>query len=189
MNEIRRCAWCGDDPLYVAYHDREWGRPERDDQKLFEMLLLEGAQAGLSWITILRKREGYRAAFHGFDPAKVAAMTDDDVERLMQDPGIVRNRLKIQSAIRNAKVFLRMQREHGSFADWLWAHVDGKPILRRRDDARVPASTELSDRISKALKKAGMNFVGSTVVYAYLQACGVVNDHLSGCFLHPDPGG
>ncbi|WP_047248254.1 DNA-3-methyladenine glycosylase I [Chromobacterium subtsugae] len=185
MNETQRCAWCGDDALYVAYHDQEWGRPERDDRKLFEMLILEGAQAGLSWITILRKREGYRAAFHGFHPEKVAAMDEDDVERLMQNPGIVRNRLKIRSAIRNAKVFLQMQREHGSFADWLWGHVDGQPILRRRDDERVPASTELSDHISKELKKAGMNFVGSTVVYAYLQACGVVNDHLAGCFLHP----
>ncbi|AOZ52619.1 DNA-3-methyladenine glycosylase I [Chromobacterium vaccinii] len=184
MNETQRCPWCGDDPLYIAYHDEEWGRPERDDRKLFEMLILEGAQAGLSWITILKKREGYRAAFHGFHPEKVAAMTDDDVERLMQNPAIVRNRLKIHSAIRNAKVFLRMQQEHGSFADWLWAHVDGKPILRRRGDERVPASTELSDLISKALKKAGMNFVGSTVIYAYLQACGVVNDHLPGCFLH-----
>ncbi|MBK0415637.1 DNA-3-methyladenine glycosylase I [Chromobacterium haemolyticum] len=183
-----RCAWCGDDPLYVAYHDEEWGRPERDDRKLFEMLILEGAQAGLSWITILRKRDGYRRAFHGFDPAKVAAMDDGDVERLMQDASIVRNRLKIRSAIRNAKVFLQMQQQHGSFADWLWAHVDGRPILRRRDDERVPASTELSDRVSKALKKAGMNFVGSTVIYAYLQACGVVNDHMSACFLRPDRG-
>ncbi|PTU70835.1 DNA-3-methyladenine glycosylase I [Chromobacterium haemolyticum] len=183
-----RCAWCGDDPLYVAYHDEEWGCPEHDDRKLFEMLILEGAQAGLSWITILRKRDGYRRAFHGFDPFKVAAMDDSDVERLMQDAGIVRNRLKIQSAIRNAKVFLQMQRQHGSFADWLWAHVDGRPILRRRDDERVPASTELSDRVSKALKKAGMNFVGSTVIYAYLQACGVVNDHMSACFRHPDRG-
>lgn len=183
-----RCAWCGDDPLYVAYHDQEWGRPERDDSKLFEMLILEGAQAGLSWITILRKREGYRRAFHGFDPVKVAAMDEADVERLMQDAGIVRNRLKIRSAIRNAKVFLQMQRQHGSFAGWLWAHVDGRPLLRRHDDERVPASTDLSDRVSKALKKAGMNFVGSTVIYAYLQACGVVNDHMSDCFLCPDRG-
>ncbi|AXE31419.1 DNA-3-methyladenine glycosylase I [Chromobacterium phragmitis] len=185
MTDAPRCPWCGDDPLYVDYHDTEWGRPERDDRKLFEMLVLEGAQAGLSWITILRKREGYRAAFHNFDPAKVAAMSDNDAERLMQNPGIVRNRLKIHSAIRNAKVFMRMQREHGSFADWLWAHVDGQPIVRQRDDERVPASTELSDRISKELKKAGMNFVGSTVIYAYLQACGVVNDHLPDCYLHP----
>ncbi|OHX19127.1 DNA-3-methyladenine glycosylase I [Chromobacterium sphagni] len=184
-----RCPWCGDDPLYVAYHDHEWGRPERDDRKLFEMLILEGAQAGLSWITILRKREGYREAFHGFDPAKVAAMSEDDVERLMGNPAIVRNRLKLRSAIRNAKVFLQMQSQHGSFADWLWAHVDGQPILRRYDDSRVPASNELSDLISKALQKAGMNFVGSTVIYAYLQACGVVNDHLSDCFLHPDQAG
>ncbi|OWY39466.1 DNA-3-methyladenine glycosylase I [Xenophilus sp. AP218F] len=183
-----RCPWCGDDPLYVAYHDQEWGRPERDDRKLFEMLILEGAQAGLSWITILRKREGYRAAFQDFDPAKVAAMTEADVESLLQNPGIVRNRLKINSAIRNAKVFLAMQQQHGSFSDWLWAHVDGQPQIHGWDDYRdAPASTELSDRISKALKKAGMNFVGSTVIYAYLQACGVVNDHVRGCFLHPSP--
>ncbi|QEL54953.1 DNA-3-methyladenine glycosylase I [Chromobacterium paludis] len=189
MSQTQRCRWCGDDPLYVAYHDEEWGRPERDDRKLFEMLILEGAQAGLSWITILRKREGYRAAFHNFDPAKVAEMSDEDAERLMLDPGIVRNRLKIRSAIRNAKVFLQMQREHGSFATWLWAHVEDQPIVRPRDDGRVPASTELSDRISKELKKAGMNFVGSTVIYAYLQACGVVNDHLPGCYLHPAAAG
>ncbi|OHX11802.1 DNA-3-methyladenine glycosylase [Chromobacterium amazonense] len=190
MNTSKRCPWCGDDALYTAYHDEEWGRPERNDRKLYEMLVLEGAQAGLSWITILRKREGYRAAFHGFDPALVAAMTDDDVERLMQNPAIVRNRLKIRSAIRNAKVFLRMRQEHGSFANWLWAHVDGQPIVNRwRSHAECPASTELSDRISKALKQAGMNFVGSTVIYAYLQACGVVNDHLLDCHWHPDQAG
>lgn len=189
MSQTQRCPWCGEDPLYVAYHDEEWGRPERDDRKLFEMLILEGAQAGLSWITILRKREGYRAAFHNFDPAKVAEMSDEDAERLMLDPGIVRNRLKIRSAIRNAKVFLQMQREHGSFAAWLWGHVEDQPIVRPHADGRAPASTELSDRISKELKKAGMNFVGSTVIYAYLQACGVVNDHLPGCYLHPAAAG
>lgn len=183
---LPRCPWCGDDPLYVAYHDQEWGRPQHDDHKLFEMLILEGAQAGLSWITILRKREGYRRAFHGFDPQQVAQMGEDDVERLMQDSSIVRNRLKINSAIRNARVFLQLQQEHGSFAQWLWAHTDGRSVVNHWQSlAECPASTPLSDSISKALKKAGMNFVGSTVIYAYLQATGVVNDHLLGCHLHP----
>ncbi|MDF0604839.1 DNA-3-methyladenine glycosylase I [Neisseriaceae bacterium TC5R-5] len=184
---MQRCAWCGDDPVYIAYHDQEWGRPEHDDCKLFEMLILEGAQAGLSWITILRKRAGYREAFHHFDPIKVAAMGQDDVERLLQNPAIVRNRLKIQSAIRNAKVFLQMQQQYGSFASWLWAQVEGKPIISRwAQHSDCPASTPLSDHISRELKRAGMNFVGSTVVYAYLQATGVVSDHIHSCFLHPD---
>ncbi len=190
MTELTRCGWCGDDPLYVAYHDHEWGKPVHDDHKLFEMLILEGAQAGLSWITILRKREHYRRLFHDFDPAKVAAMTDADVERLLQDPGIVRNRLKVNSAIRNARVFLAMQREHGSFAAWLWAQVDGQPVQNHWATLQdCPASTPLSDRISKALKKAGMNFVGSTVIYAFLQATGVVNDHLLSCHCHPGKAG
>lgn len=183
----RRCDWCSDDPLYIAYHDHEWGIPVHDDRQLFEMLVLEGAQAGLAWITILRKREGYRRAFAGFDPATVAAMGEADVERLMQDPGIVRNRLKIRSAIRNARVFLAMQQAHGSFARWLWAHVDGQPVQNHWASlAECPASTPLSDQISKSLKKAGMNFVGSTIIYAFLQATGVVNDHLAGCPCHPD---
>ena len=187
MTELTRCGWCGDDPLYMAYHDHEWGKPVHDDHKLFEMLILEGAQAGLSWITILRKREHYRRVFHDFDPAKVAAMTDADVERLLQDPGIVRNRLKVNSAIRNARVFLAMQREHGSFAAWLWAQVGGQPVQNHWATLQdCPASTPLSDSISKALKKAGMNFVGSTVIYAFLQATGVVNDHLLSCPEHPD---
>ncbi|MGL6048346.1 MAG: DNA-3-methyladenine glycosylase I [Vogesella sp.] len=186
MTEPIRCGWCGTDPLYVAYHDHEWGRPVHDDRKLFEMLILEGAQAGLSWITILRKREHYRRVFHDFDPVKVAAMTDADVERLLQDPGIVRNRLKVNSAIRNARVFLAMQREHGSFAAWLWAQAGGQPVQNHWATlAEAPASTPLSDSISKALKKAGMNFVGSTVIYAFLQATGVVNDHLVSCHCHP----
>lgn len=186
MTELTRCGWCGDDPLYMAYHDHEWGKPVHDDHKLFEMLILEGAQAGLSWITILRKREHYRRVFHDFDPVKVAAMTDADVERLLQDPGIVRNRLKVNSAIRNARVFLAMQREHGSFAAWLWAQVDGQPVQNHWATLKdCPASTPLSDQVSKALKKAGMNFVGSTVIYAFLQATGVVNDHLLSCPEHP----
>ncbi|WP_199052995.1 DNA-3-methyladenine glycosylase I [Aquitalea sp. ASV15] len=183
---LPRCPWCGDDPLYMAYHDQEWGRPQHDDHKLFEMLILEGAQAGLSWITILRKREGYRRAFHGFDPQQVAQMGEDDVEKLMQDSSIVRNRLKINSAIRNARVFLQLQQQYGSFAQWLWAYTDGQSLVNHWQSlAECPASTPLSDSISKALKKAGMNFVGSTVIYAYLQATGVVNDHLLGCHLHP----
>nr|WP_294863712.1 DNA-3-methyladenine glycosylase I [uncultured Pseudogulbenkiania sp.] len=186
MNTATRCPWCGDDPLYVAYHDLEWGVPVHDDRKLFEMLILEGAQAGLAWITILRKREGYRAAFHGFDPERVAAMDEADVERLLLNPAIVRNRLKIHSAIRNARVFIELQRRHGSFAAWLWAQVDGQPVINRWSSlSECPASTPLSDAISKQLKKAGMNFVGSTVIYAFLQATGVVNDHLIGCHRHP----
>ena len=190
MNDLQRCGWCGDDPLYIAYHDEEWGRPVHDDTRLFEMLILEGAQAGLSWITILRKRDNYRRLFHGFDPALVAAMNDADVERLLLDAGIVRNRLKVNSAIRNARVFLAMQQQYGSFASWLWQHVDGQPVVNRWASlGECPASTELSDRISKGLKKHGMNFVGSTVIYAFLQATGVVNDHLTGCPCHPQNAG
>ena len=186
MNELQRCGWCGDDPLYIAYHDEEWGRPVRDDNRLFEMLVLEGAQAGLSWITILKKRDNYRRLFHGFDPARVAAMSEADVARLLQDAGIVRNRLKVNSAIRNARVFLDMQQQYGSFAHWLWQHVDHQPVQNHWSSlAECPASTELSDRISKALKKHGMNFVGSTVIYAFLQATGVVNDHITSCHCHP----
>ncbi|MEE9929550.1 DNA-3-methyladenine glycosylase I [Microvirgula aerodenitrificans] len=182
-----RCPWCGTDPLYIAYHDEEWGRPVHDDRKLFEMLILEGAQAGLSWITILRKRDGYRRRFHQFDPQRVAAMSDEELEAALQDPGIVRNRLKVASARRNARVFIAMQAEHGSFADWLWSHVDRQPVVSRfARYTEAPASTPLSDRISKALKKAGMNFVGSTVIYAYLQAVGVVSDHQADCPSHPD---
>lgn len=179
---ICRCNWCGTDPLYVAYHDAEWGVPVRDDARLFEMLLLEGAQAGLSWITILRKRENYRRAFAQFDAEKIARFDAKKRARLMLDEGIVRNRLKIESATGNARAFLRMQ-EQGSFADWLWAFVDGEPIVNRpRTMAQVPVRTELSDAISKELKKRGFRFVGSTIVYAFLQATGIVDDHLAGCF-------
>jgi len=183
---LTRCPWCGDDPLYIAYHDEEWGEPVTDDRKLFEMLILEGAQAGLAWITVLRKREGYRRAFAGFDPIKVAAFGEAEVEQLMTDAGIVRNRLKIQSTIRNARVFLAIQQQHGSFADWLWRQVDYTPQLSRLQRlGDAPATSELSDQISKALKKAGMNFVGSTIIYAFLQATGVVNDHLTDCHRYP----
>jgi DNA-3-methyladenine glycosylase I len=183
VNGRIRCQWCGADPLYVAYHDREWGLPSRDDAHLFEMLLLEGAQAGLAWITILRKREGYRRALAGFDPQRIARFTDEDQARLREDPGIVRNRLKIASAVRNARAWLTLVDERRSFSDYLWDFVDGRPVQNRfRTLADVPASTPLSDRISKDLKARGFNFVGSTIVYAYLQSVGVVNDHVIGCF-------
>ncbi|MEM6552875.1 MAG: DNA-3-methyladenine glycosylase I [Planctomycetota bacterium] len=182
-SELVRCAWCTDDPLYVAYHDEEWGVPVRDDRRLFEMLVLEGAQAGLSWLTVLKKREHYRKVFDGFDPAKVARYTDAKKARLLADPGIIRNRLKVDSAVRNAKAFLAVQREFGSFADYLWGWVEGKPIQNAfATMAEVPDRTALSDRISKDLKKRGFNFVGSTIVYAYMQSVGLVNDHRTDCF-------
>lgn len=181
----KRCPWAGDDPLYVRYHDDEWGVPVRDDRTLFEFLVLEGAQAGLAWITILRKRERYRAAFHGFDPERVARMTARDRERLLRDPGIVRNRLKVDSAVTNARAFLEVRAEHGSYSDYLWSFVDGRPVTHRfRTMADVPARTELSDRLSADLKRRGFRFVGSTICYAYLQAVGVVNDHLVTCPRH-----
>ena len=180
-----RCAWCGADPLYQAYHDTEWGVPLHDDQALFELLTLEGAQAGLSWITVLRKRETYRQAFAGFDPAVVARFTEADQAALMLNPGIVRNRLKISSTIDNARAFLAIQAEFGSFDAWLWRFVESRPIqnsLRSLADAQ--ASTALSDELSKALKKRGFRFVGSTICYAFMQAAGLVNDHTTDCFRH-----
>lgn len=178
-----RCAWAGTDPLYVAYHDQEWGRPVRDDRVLFEFLTLEGAQAGLAWITILRKRAGYRKAFAGFDPRKVAHFTPAKQRALMKDAGIVRNRLKVESTVSNARAFLALQKEFGSFSAYLWGFVDDTPLVNRpRSLKSVPASTALSDRISKDLKKRGFRFVGSTIVYAYLQAVGVVDDHTADCF-------
>ena len=183
----RRCDWCGDDPLYVQYHDVEWGVPLFDDRALFEFLVLEGAQAGLAWITVLRKREGYRAAFDNFDPAKVARYSDAKIERLLEDPRIVRNRLKVRSARRNAQAFLAVQEERGSFADYIWNFVDGAPVQNHwRTAAEVPATTPLSDRISKDLRQRGFNFVGSTIVYAHMQATGMVNDHLVDCFRHEE---
>lgn len=180
-----RCSWPGDDPLYVAYHDTEWGVPLFDDQRLFEFLILEGAQAGLSWITVLRKRENYRRALHGFDPRAIAAYTEHDVARLMNDAGIIRNRLKIESAIANARAFLEQQARHGSFARFMWQFVDGKPIRNRWTAiGQVPASTPVSDRMSRELKRLGFRFVGSTICYAHMQATGMVNDHLVTCFRH-----
>lgn len=173
--------------FYAHYHDEEWGVLVHDDRTLFEMLILEGAQAGLSWETVLRKRDGYRNAFHGFDVERVAAMTDEELEALREDAGIIRNKLKIYSSRKNAIAFIGMQKEFGSFDAWLWDYVDNKPLINRPQNfAAVPVSTPLSDTISKTLKKRDMSFVGSTIIYAYLQAVGVVNDHVKGCWLYPD---
>ncbi len=182
-----RCAWCTDDPAYIDYHDNEWGVPVYDDRRLFEFLILEGAQAGLSWLTILHKRGGYHHAFHGFDPARIAAMSDSDLEALRGDRGIVRNRLKIQSARTNARAFLDVQERHGSFSDFLWGYVDGQPVINHWPgiDA-VPTSTPLAERLSRDLRRAGMRFVGPTICYAYLQAVGVVMDHTTDCFRYAE---
>ena len=176
-----RCPWCGTDPLYVAYHDAEWGVPERDARALWEALVLEGFQAGLSWITILRKREGFRAAFAGFDPAVVAGWGGDEVARLMADAGIVRHRGKIEGAIRSARAFLEVEAREG-FAAYVWRHVDGRPVQNApRSMAEVPAETEVSRALSRQLRKDGFAFCGPTTVYAFMQAAGLVNDHLVGC--------
>ena len=181
-----RCRWAPpDDPVYTAYHDQEWGVPVHDDRTLFEFLILEGAQAGLSWSTILHKRQNYRKAFARFDPKKVAKFTSKDVARLLKDPGIVRNRLKIESAISNARAFLALRQEFGSFDEYIWSFVGGKPLLNRwRTPAHVPARTGISDRMSKDLKRRGFRFVGSTICYAFMQATGMVNDHHVRCFRH-----
>lgn len=180
-----RCVWCGDDPLYQQYHDQEWGLPCRDDKKLFEFVLLEGAQAGLSWITILRKRENYRKAFAGFEVEKVAAFNEQDIERCVGNVGIVRNRLKINSAISNARCFMEVQAEFGSFSNYFWGYVDGTPIVNHwASHSEIPASTALSDRISKDMKKRGFKFFGSTICYAHMQAMGLVNDHTTDCYRH-----
>ena len=185
--QIRRCPWPGDDLLYLDYHDREWGTPVHDDRLLFEMLILEGAQAGLSWLTILRKRVAYRAAFAAFEPAAVARFTPARILRLLQNPGIVRNRRKVAAAVANARNFLDVQSEFGSFARYLWGHVDGRPLQNAfRSMREVPARTELSDALAGDLKRRGFKFVGSTICYAYLQAVGVVNDHLVECFRHAE---
>ena len=186
MNKIR-CAWPGDDPLYRAYHDKEWGVPLHDDQRLFEFLILEGAQAGLSWITILRKRENYRAAFDGFDPARIARYNADKIESLLQDAGIVRNRLKVEAAVNNARKFLEVQKEFGSFDRFIWQFVDGRPKQNKwRRLAEIPASTPESDAMSKELRKRGFKFTGSTICYAHMQATGMVNDHTIDCFRHKE---
>ncbi len=178
----RRCAWAESSDLMRAYHDDEWGMPSCDDEHLFEMLILEGAQAGLSWSTILNKRANYRRAFEGFDPKEVARYDDEKVAELLHDPGIVRNRLKVRSAVTNARAFLATAETHGSFADYLWAWVDGTPIVNRpRTSADLPTHTDLSDRLGRDLKRRGFTFVGTTIVYSYLQAVGVVNDHVAAC--------
>lgn len=183
---MQRCGWVTQDPLYIAYHDDEWGVPERKKQKLFEMICLEGQQAGLSWITVLKKRENYRQAFHQFDPQKVAAMTEADVERLVLDAGIIRHRGKIQAIIGNARALLAMEANGESFSDFIWSFVGDQPeITRAATLAEIPASTPVSDALSKALKKRGFKFVGSTICYAFMQACGLVNDHIIPCMCHP----
>jgi DNA-3-methyladenine glycosylase I len=180
----KRCAWVNvDDPLMLEYHDREWGVPVHDDRKHFEFLILEGAQAGLSWSTVLKKREAYRKAFDHFDPVKVARFTAARIEKLLQDPGIIRNRLKIESTVRNAKAFLKVQKEFGSFDTYCWRFVDGKPKVNKLTSMQqIPATSPESDAFSKDLKQRGFNFVGSTIIYAHMQAIGMVNDHLVDCF-------
>jgi DNA-3-methyladenine glycosylase I len=180
--EKTRCTWCGTDPLYTAYHDEEWGVPLYDNQKLFEFLILEGAQAGLSWITVLRKRENYRVAFDNFDPEKIARYTDAKKAKLLLNEGIIRNRLKIESTVKNAKAYLEMQKNGEDFSEFVWSFVGGKPQKNKRSSmSQVPASTPESDAMSKALKKKGFNFVGSTICYAFMQATGMVNDHMVDC--------
>ncbi|HZW88258.1 MAG TPA: DNA-3-methyladenine glycosylase I [Myxococcaceae bacterium] len=184
MDGKRRCGWAGDEPLYIRYHDEEWGRPVHDDRTHFEFLILEGAQAGLSWITVLRKREAYRKAFEGFDPARVARFRPARIQALLRNPGIIRNRAKVASAVENARLFLEVQREYGSFDAFAWSFVGGKPIRRRRRTLKdVPATTPESDAFSKALRERGFRFVGSTICYAHMQACGLVDDHVQTCFL------
>ncbi len=182
---MKRCDWCGDDPLYIKYHDEEWGVPVHDDKIHFEFLVLESAQAGLSWITVLKKRENYRKAYDGFDPAKVAKYDDSKVEELLSNTGVIRNRKKIEASINNAKCFLEIQKEFGSFDRYIWGFVDNKPVKNSWGDiSEVPATSELSDTVSKELRKRGFKFLGSTIIYAYLQATGLINDHLVACIKH-----
>ena len=184
-----RCGWAGTDPIYVGYHDEEWGVPVYDDRTLFEFLVLEGAQAGLSWITILKKRDAYRRAFDRFDPKKVARYDARRVTKLLGDAGIVRNRAKIESAVKNARAFLEVQEEFGSFSDYQWRFVNGRPLVNRwRSMKEVPARTAESDAYSKDLKQRGFSFVGSTIIYAHMQAVGMVNDHVVDCFRHAKVG-
>lgn len=187
MDSKIRCSWAESGPLEKEYHDHEWGVQEYDDRYLFEMLILEGAQAGLSWSTILKKREGYRQLFDNFDPEKIALYDDSKKAELLQNPGIIRNRLKVDSAISNAQSFLKILEKRGSFSDYIWQFVDGKPIINHfKNMNEVPAKTDLSDKMSKQLKKDGFKFVGSTICYAYMQATGMVNDHLVSCFRHSE---
>ena len=184
---MQRCDWCTNDPLYITYHDTEWGVPVHDDRTFFEFLILEGAQAGLSWFTILKKREHYRKVFDAFDPEKVARYNDAKIAALLEDPGIVRNKLKVNSAVTNARAFLKVQEEFGSFDAYAWGFTDGSPLINTfKTLDQVPASTPLSDTFAKDLKKRGFKFVGTTIVYAFMQATGMVNDHLTTCFRYPE---
>jgi len=186
-SELVRCPWCLGDEDYTKYHDKEWGKPLRDSRKLFEFLVLDGAQAGLSWLTILKRRTGYREAFDGFDPEKMASYGQKDIDRLVQDTRIIRNKLKIASAINNARAYCNLMERKVSFSKWLWNFVDGTPIINHwKTLGEIPASTELSERISKELKKLGFSFVGPTIVYAFIQAAGLVNDHLVDCFRYSE---
>jgi DNA-3-methyladenine glycosylase I len=183
----KRCDWCLSHDLYIDYHDKEWGVPLHDDQKLFEFLLLEGVQAGLSWLTVLRKRENYRLAYDNFDPVKIATYDEAKMQDLLQNAGIIRNRLKVAASVNNAKRFLEVQKEFGTFDNYIWSFVDHKPIVNHFETlADVPAKTALSDKISKDMKKRGFKFVGSTIIYAHMQATGMVNDHLTSCFRHAE---
>jgi len=183
----KRCDWCGGDPIYIAYHDDEWGVPVHDDRLLFEFLILEGAQAGLSWLTILKKRDHYRKAFHCFDCERIARYTKADVRRLLADSGIVRNRLKIESAIKNARAVIQIREEHGSLDAYLWRYIDGVPKQNAwKSMAEIPSKTEISDAMSKDLKKRGLTFVGSMICYAFMQAVGMVNDHTTDCFRYKE---
>lgn len=187
MEEKIRCPWAGGTPIYIDYHDNEWGRPEHNDRKLFEMLTLESMQAGLSWITVLKKREAFREAFDGFDPAKVALYGDAKVQELLENEKIIRNRLKINAAVNNAKVYLKVSAKHGSFDQFIWNYVNYAPIVNHWETIQdIPATTPLSDQISKDLKKIGFKFLGPTTVYAFMQAVGMVNDHLTTCFLYEE---
>jgi DNA-3-methyladenine glycosylase I len=184
---MKRCGWATDDPLYVRYHDLEWGVPLHDDAKLFEMLLLEGVQAGLSWLTVLKRRENYRIAYDGFDPKKIAAWDSEKIEQLLADPGIIRNRLKIEAARGNARAFLQITAEFKSFDAFIWSFVGGKPILNRwREMGQIPATSPESETMGKELKRRGFKFVGSTICYAFMQAVGMVNDHVTDCFRYED---
>ncbi len=188
MSEIQRCQWVSDDPLYIAYHDQEWGRPVYDDRILFEFLILEGMQAGLSWITILKKRERYGELFAGFDARKIIGFTDTYLERILQDPGIIRNRLKVKSIVSNAQCYLDVCDEYGNFKDYIWQFVGGTPIHNQwQAHTAVPVSTDISDSMSVDLRRRGFKFVGTTICYAYMQAVGMVNDHIKSCFLHCIP--
>jgi DNA-3-methyladenine glycosylase I len=184
---MKRCAWAGEDPLYIAYHDSEWGVPVHDDLKHFEFLVLESAQAGLSWLTILRRRENYRKAYDNFDPRVVAKYKEDEIARLLEDPGIIRNRKKIEASINNAARFLEIQEEHGSFDSYIWRFTGGKPVVKRQKTvSQIPAKTRLSEKISSDLKSRGFKFIGPTIIYAHLQAVGLVNDHITSCFRYSE---